>query len=187
MIVAASAHPPSIWIPAKNVHARDVHSALLTCLELRPSQMIHPFQDPYCDFATASIDGSIKMWRYNHQIGTIECLLKLNMVEHSPVLALQYSPDAKTIAAASYDQVTLWNSEHRSSPVARWVGDDRVWNGSYLKQSRRASMGETMSEDGGREDTDHSLSWDADSRRLAFALRNQVRLSSRLGCHDVRD
>ena len=174
IIVAASANPPSLWIPAKNKYARDIHHSLLTCLELRPAQMVYPDQDPHCDFATSSIDGTVKIWRYNDHSASIECLFKLAMAESPPVLGLAYTHDSNAIAAASYDMVTIWNAEKRGPPLAKWEGDGNSWGGAFLKRHRQRSQGETMSEDGGREDTEHSLTFDAESRKLAFALGNQV-------------
>ena len=180
MVVAAAAHPPSLWIPTKNVYARDVHGALLTCLELRPVSMVHPDQDPFCDFATASVDGTAKIWRYRDQSATIECLFKLSMADSPPVFGLSYTPDGHAVAGASYEKVTLWNAEKRGPPLAKWEGDEHTWAGTHLRRQRRISEGETMSEDGIREDMEHSLTWDADSRKLAFALGNQVCLARQL-------
>jgi WD40 repeat protein len=174
IIVAVSATPPTLWIPAKNVYARDIHTGPVTCLDLRPDQMVHPDRDPYCDFATASIDGTVKIWRYSDHSASIECLFKLYMNNSAPVLGLSYTPDSHAIAAASYDKVFLWNAEKRGPPLAKWQGDESTWGGAYLKRQRRISQGETMSEDGAREDTGHSLTWNAESRKLAFALGNQV-------------
>ncbi len=174
IIVAASADPPALWIPAKNVFARDIHSALLTCLDLRPGQMVHPDQDPFCDFATSSVDGTVKMWRYSDHSASIECLFKLSMADPVPVLGLSYTPDGHAMAAASYDKVVLWSAEKRGPPLSKWEGCENNWGGAYLKRQRRVSQGEMMSEDGTREDTEHSLTWDAESRKLAFALGNQV-------------
>jgi WD40 repeat protein len=179
IIVAASASPASLWIPAKNLYARDIHHALLTCLELRPGQMVYPDQDPHCDFATSSLDGTVKIWRYNDHASTIECLFKLAMAESPPILGLAYTPDSNAIAAASYDKVTIWNAEKRGLPLAKWQGDENTWGGAHLNRQRRRSQCETMSEDGGgRDDTEHSLTFDAESRKLAFALGNQVRFLS---------
>lgn len=176
IVVAASASPPSLWIPARNAYARDIHSSILTCLELRPGQMVHPDRDPYCEFATSSVDGTVKIWRYSDHSATIECLFKLCIADSPPVLGISYTPDGQAMAAASYDKVTLWNAEKRGPPLAKWEGHENNWAGAHMKRQRRISQGETMSEDGGREDAEHSLTWDAESRKLAFALGNQVRL-----------
>ncbi len=174
VIVAASASPPMLWIPAKNVHARDIHSAPITCLDLRPGQIVHPDQDPYCEFATCSLDGNVKIWRYSDHSASIECLFKLSMSETAPILGLSYTPDGHAVAAASYDKVFLWKADKRSPALAKWEGDGDNWGGACLKRQRRVSQGETMSEDGAREETGHSLTWDAEGRKLAFALGNQV-------------
>jgi WD40 repeat protein len=174
IVVAASANPPALWIPAKNVYARDIHTGLLTSLDLRPGQMVYPDRDSYCEFATSSVDGTVKVWRYNDDSASIECLFKLLMGDATPVMGLSYTPDGHAVAAASYGKVVLWNAEKRGPPLAKWEGNENNWGGAYLKRRRRVSQGETMSEDGGREDTEHSLTWDAESRKLAFALGNQV-------------
>jgi WD40 repeat protein len=174
IIVAACASPPMLWVPAKNIYARDIHNGAITSLDLRPTQMVHPDRTPHCDFATCSVDGSVKIWRYSDHAGTIECVFKLCMTDSAPVLGLAYTPDGHALAAASYNRVLLWKAEKRGPPVAKWEGAEDSWGGSYLKRQRRVSQGETMSEDGAREDTGHSLTWDADSRKLAFALGNQV-------------
>ena len=178
VVVAASSTPPTLWIPAKNVYARDVHSGPVTCLDFRPGQIVHPDRDLYCDFATSSLDGSVKIWRYSDHSASVECLLKLRMVDSAPVLGLSYTPDGHAIAAASYDKVLLWNTEKRGPLLAKWEGTENIWGGAYLKRRRRLSQGETMSEDGVKEDAGHSLTWDVDGRRLAFALGNQVMIFS---------
>ncbi|ERF74192.1 hypothetical protein EPUS_03382 [Endocarpon pusillum Z07020] len=174
IIIAASASPAMLWIPTKNVQARNIHSAPITCLDLRPGQIVHPDQDPYCEFATCSLDGSVKIWRYSDHSASIECLFKLSMTETAPILGLSYTPDGHAVAAASYDKVVLWRADKRSPALAKWKGNEANWGGAYLKRQRRVSQGETMSEDGAREETGHSLTWDAESRKLAFALGNQV-------------
>lgn len=174
IIVAACASPPMLWVPAKNVYARDIHNGAVTCLDLRPGQVVHPDRAPYCDFATCSVDGSVKIWRYSDHPASIECLFKLSMIDTVPVLGLSYTPDGHAMAAASYNKVVLWNAEKRGPPLAKWEGNENTWGGAYLKRQRRVSLGETMSEDGVREDAGHSLTWDAESRKLAFALGNQV-------------
>lgn len=174
IIITASANPPALWIPSRNVYARNIHTALLTCLDIRPGQTVHPDQDPCCDFATSSLDGAVKIWRYIDRSASIECMFKLSMAESMPVLGLVYAPDGQSMAAASYDRVVLWNAEKRGPALAKWEGHENNWGGAYLKSHRRMSQGETMSEDGVREDIEHSLTWDAESRKLAFALGNQV-------------
>lgn len=185
IVIAASANPPALWIPSKNVYARDIHKALLTCLDVRPRQMVHPDQDPCFDFATSSLDGTVKIWRYNDHSASIDCLFKLSMADFMPVMVLAYTPDGHALAAASYDRVVLWNAEKRGPPLAKWEGHEPNWGGSYLRRQRRISHGETMSEDGVREDIEHSLTWDAESEKLGFALGNQVRAtSSTPSCHN---
>lgn len=174
IIVAASADPPALWIPAKNIFARDIHNQLLTSLDLRPVQPAHPDRDPYCDFATSSLDGTVKIWRYSDPSVSIECLFKLCIADSGPVMGLSYAPDGQSIAAASYDKVVLWNAEKRAPPIAKWEGHESDWGGAYLMRKRLRAQGETVSEDGAREDTEHSLTWDAEGRRLALALGNQV-------------
>lgn len=174
IIVAASSESSMLWVPTKNAYARGIHNGAMTCLELRPGQMMHPDRDTYCDFATSSVDGTVKIWRYNDQFATIECQFKLSLADAVPILGMAYTPDGQALAAASYDKVVLWKAENRGPSLAKWEGDENSWGGAYLKRHRRVSQGETMSEDGGREDTDHWLAWDAESSRLAFALGNQV-------------
>ena len=178
IIIAASAHPPHIWIPTKDVYVKDVHSASLTCLELRPNPANRPSQEPSCDFVTSSIDGTIKMWRYHDRAALVECLFRLPMVAALPVLALAWPPHASALAAASYDTVILFDAEKRAPCIEKWHGQEDVWAGARIRAQRQLVLqGETMSEDGVREDTEHALAWRPDGRTLAFALGSQVQAS----------
>ena len=102
--------------------------------------------------------------------------MKLSMGQTSPVLALSYSSDGFYMAGASYDQVKIWNAERRGPPVAQWDGQGTAWHGASLKLHDVAGNREVESDDGNRQDPDpdHSLSWDADSKKLALGLGNQV-------------
>src|SRR5439155_219467 len=92
---------------------------------------------------------------------------------------LSYSPDGFYIAGASYDQIKVWKADSGVQPVAQWDGHDSHWRGTMLKLRNEDVKGDIRSPSDGQQDfdADHSLSWDADSKKLAFGLGNQVSAS----------
>lgn len=186
--IAATSENATLWIPTRDIVQRDVHAAPITGLELRPVPMVHPNQHAIHDFITASLDGTVKVWRYNDQIRDISCLFKLAMGggSESPILAVKFSPDGSYIAAASYNQLKIWDSNTGGVPVATWDSNNMPelgWKGQQEKESRlnrpngiTTDKNENMDAD--EADLEHSLSWDAEGKRIAFGLGQQLALVS---------
>ena len=181
VVIAAAAETANIWVLEADVLMKHAHQAAVTGLELRPNQMIHPGQASAHEFATSSEDNTIKIWRFDNTSNQVESLFKVHMGLSSPVMTLSYSPDGFYIAGASYDQIKIWKAESGIQPIAQWDGQDSGWHGSSLKQRDQDANGDIRSASEGQQefDADHSLSWDADSKKLAFGLGNQVSAS----CH----
>jgi WD40 repeat protein len=155
---------------------KQVHQAFITGLELRPNQAVHPSQTSVHEFATSSMDNTIKVWRFDSINNKFESLFKVHMGLSSPVMTLSYSPDGFYVAGASYDQIKIWKAESGVQPIAHWDGQGSDWHGTTLKLRDQDANGDVRStSDGQLEfDADHSLNWDADSKKLAFGLGNQV-------------
>ena len=177
VVIAAAAETANVWVPSADVLMKHAHQAIITGLELRPTQMIHPSQPPGHEFATSSMDNTIKIWRFDITSNQVQALFKVHMGLSSPVMTLSYSPDGFYVAGASYDQIKIWKAESGVQPIAQWDGKDSDWRGTSLKLRDQDANGDLRSaSDSPQElDADHSLSWDANSKKLAFGLGNQVR------------
>ena len=177
VVIAAAAETANIWVPSADVLMKHAHQAIITGLELRPNQVIHPSQASAHEFATSSMDNTIKIWRFDNTNNQVEALFKVHMGLSSPVMTLSYSPDGFYIAGASYDQIKIWKAESGVQTIAQWDGQDSDWRGTSLKLRDQDSNRDIRSVSDGQQDfdADHSLSWDADSKKLAFGLGHQVR------------
>lgn len=176
ILVAASADAGSLWMPAQNLLKRGAHDAPITGLELRPRLPGSYSVSLKQEFATSSMDGTVKIWRFDADANSIVSVCKLIIGHASPVMTLSYSPDGFCLAGASYDTIRIWNAEHTYTHMATWKGDPNTWSGSRLRDDDMMSIGGASSVNGDNLQTsaDHSMSWDADSRKLAFGLGFQV-------------
>ncbi|KIW16181.1 hypothetical protein PV08_06232 [Exophiala spinifera] len=176
-LVAASAETGSIWLPVQNLIKKSAHEAAITGLEIRP-RLGSATPSLKQDFATSSMDGTIKVWRWDQESNYIMSICKLIIGYASPVMALSYSPDGFCLAGASYDTIRIWNAEHAYNHMATWKGEAETWGGGRLRDDDMVSLGGASSINGEtiQANTDHSLSWDVDSKKLAFGLGAQVRL-----------
>ncbi|KIW24919.1 hypothetical protein, variant [Cladophialophora immunda] len=178
ILVAASAETGSVWMPAQNVLKRGAHDTPITGLELRP-RLTSTFNPSWKqEFATSSMDGTIKVWQYDRESNSITSVCKLIIGHGSPIMALSYSPDGFCLAGASYDAARIWNAEHGHNLMATWKDEQNLWRGSQLKDDDMMSTGGISSVNGDTMQTssDHALIWDGQSRRLAFGLGSQVAL-----------
>ena len=177
ILIAASADTGSLWMPAQNLSRRGAHDAPITCLELRP-RLSNGFSHTWkAEFATSSMDGTVRVWRYDEDNNAIDSVCKLIIGHGSPVMAVAYSPDGFCLAGASYDIVRIWNAEHGHNHMATWKDDSGLWDGSKLKDDDMISLGgrSSVNGDASQPSTDHTLKWDASSMKLAFGLASQVR------------
>lgn len=177
MLVAASAESGSLWLPAQNLIKKGAHDTAITALELRP-RLANAVNSSKQEFATSSVDGTIKVWRYEVDNSSIVSICKLVIGHASPVMTLSYSPDGFCLAGASYDTIRIWNAEHGHNHMATWKDEQNRWNGSKLRDDDMMSVGGRSSINGDvlQTSADHSLTWDAESKKLAFGLGSQVRV-----------
>lgn len=92
-------------------------------------------------------------------------------------MALSFTPDGYLVAAASYNKILIWRAEEGGLPKACWVGEKGRWRGGgAVTRTEKSEPGGDGRSDEGEEDVgqDHSLSWDADGAKVAFALGSQV-------------
>ena len=176
--IAASADSARIWIPSKDVYQHQAHHAPITGLELRPTRIDHPRQSLPHEFATSSMDNTIKIWRFADRESTLSCVYKVSMGQSSPAMALAFSPDGTRFAGASYDRVHIWDAAKGSQPLATWL-NSATWQGERLKQDDLATDDGMRSDDGEKRITvNHILSWDSDNERLTFGLGRQIAVIS---------
>ena len=177
MLVSASAETSTLWLPAQNLFRTGAHDAPITGLEFRPRTFAYASKS---EFATSSMDGTLKVWRYEEDSSSIISICKVIIGHGSPMMALAYSPDGFCLAGASYDTVRIWNAEHGHNHMATWVDEQNSWNGLKLKDDDMASLGgmSSMNGDATQPSADHTLIWDGDSKRVAFGLGSQVRLGN---------
>ncbi|KIW96269.1 uncharacterized protein Z519_03337 [Cladophialophora bantiana CBS 173.52] len=178
MLVVASAETGTLWMPAQNIVKRGAHDTPITGLELRPRVSGTLNSSWRQEFATSSMDGTIKVWKCDGETTSIISICKLIIGHGSPVMALSYSPDGFCLAGASYDVARIWNAEHGHNLMATWKDEQNMWKGSKLKDDDMMSMGGISSVNGDTIQTssEHTLVWDGQSKRLAFGLGSQVAL-----------
>jgi WD40 repeat protein len=182
-LVAASAENGTIWLPAQNVFKRSAHDGPITGLELRPRPASFSSSSKL-EFATSSMDGTIKIWRLDEESRSIFSVCKVIIGHGSPIMALAYSPDGFCLAGASYDTVKIWNAEHGHNHMATWKDEQNSWSGARLRDDDMMSLGGRSSINGDTPPTtaDHALAWASDSRTLGFGLGSQVSSVTQFNC-----
>ena len=175
LLVAASSETGRIWLPDRDIR-KEAHQAAITGLQIRPQPLNGRPALSTNEFATSSEDGTIKIWQYDRAINNVNTVSKLTLGFPHLLKALSYSPDGFCLAGASYGIVRIWNAEHGYNQMANWEGDEVLWKGNSLKDDDLVSNGamSSINGEGAGSGTDHSLSWDSDSKKLAFALGSQV-------------
>ncbi|MCJ1403411.1 hypothetical protein MMC11_006634 [Xylographa trunciseda] len=144
------------------------HDAEITGLVYQPlsNPTTFPESSPRL-LATASTDGSIKIWDARRPFDLVQ---SFGLGSASPALAMSFTPDGYLVAAASWDKVLFWKAEGGGMPTATWRGKDGEWQ-IGLDHHMNGINGED--EDELRMDT-HSLSWDAHGKKLAYGLKDQI-------------
>jgi WD40 repeat protein len=175
LVVAASSTTGRIWLPDIN-RIHDAHQAPITGLQVRPNPGGGFGALSTTEFATCSMDGTIKAWKLMKD--KAPTLLNVMNLDHSqPFKALSYSPDGFCLAGASYADIRIWNAEHGYHQMATWQGSEPAWNARALTEEDNVSNGGVSSINGDTSAAaDHSLAWDAHSMKLAYALGPQVRV-----------
>ena len=175
LLVAASSESGRIWLPSKDIMKSEAHQAAVTGLQIRPAPATGAGQLSTSEFATSSEDGTIKVWRVNQANNSIDQLAKLSFGRPLLLKALAYSPDGFCLAGASNAGVRIWNAEHGYIQMASWQGSEE-WKGNNLRDEDLMSNGamSSINGDGSGGALDYSLTWDLDSKKLAFGLGAQV-------------
>lgn len=175
-IIAAAADTASLWAPDRNLMQKGVHNEAISGLEIRPRRQ--PSNGAYreLEFATSSLDGTIKIWQMGHSSAGFSCLHVLQLEPTSPLMSISYAPDGFCLAGASYNIARIWNAEYNYNLMASWDGQEPDWRGSHIRDEDLASAGgrSSVNGDGGPTSPDHALAWHPDSKKLAFGLGSQV-------------
>ena len=159
LAVAASSATASFWIPTHDMRLDDAHQGDITAIELRA-----PPQSPVI-LASCSTDDTVKIWHIDLETKRFECIHRLFLGPSIPALAGSFSPDGYALAAASKDQLYIWNAERGGSAMATWA----------VPNSEKAKGGAVNGQNGAAESfPDRSLSWDTDGKKLAFGVGHQV-------------
>lgn len=144
------------------------HETDITALAYQPVTNLsaYPASAPRL-LATSSLDGSIKVWDAKRPFNLLHTLSLGHM---APAIAMSFTPDGYLVAAANWNRVLIWNAEAGGLPKAASKGvldklpNDMLTNGS----------GANEEEDDLGGDANCSLSWDAESGKLALGFGNQV-------------
>ncbi|KAH0843510.1 hypothetical protein FOPE_08551 [Fonsecaea pedrosoi] len=177
ILFAASADTGTLWMPAQNVFRRGAHDSPITGLEIRHHIPGTSLPASRHEFATSSMDGTIKVWQYDVMSNSLTSVCKLIIGHGSPIMTLSYSPDGFCLAGASYDAARIWNAEHSHNLMATWKDEQNLWKGAQLKDDDILSTCNSASVDLDTiHPTYHTLAWDGQSKRLAFGLGSQVAL-----------
>ena len=155
---------------SNTLHTITAHGSELTALAYRPvnNMSAYPPSAPRL-LATSSIDGSIKVWDAKRPFTLIHTL---SLGHAAPAIALSFTPDGYLIAAANWNRVLIWNAEAGGLPKATWKGASRKLPNGMLSNGNGASEEDDDDDLGGNSNC--SMSWDAESGKLALGLRNHV-------------
>ena len=160
------------------------HQSDITALAYQPVTNLsaYPANAPRL-LATSSLDGSIKIWDAKRPFNLIHALLP---GQAAPTIAMSFTPDGYLVAAANWNRVLIWSAEAGGLPKATWKGVLGEFSNGMLTNGNGASD----EEDDLGEDMNCSLSWDAESGKLALGFGSHVSIrlpsQSRADKADVR-
>ena len=148
--------------------ATSAHEEDITALEYRPmSSFLSVTPSSRCLLATSALDGKIKLWDVQKPF---DIVTTLELGRETPPMAICFPPDGHLVAAANWNRILIWDPEYSTTPKACWRGEPGQWQGL-------AANGLDQDSGIGEEDEQipqHSLSWNVESGKLAYGLRNQV-------------
>ena len=149
-------------------HTVIAHESEITALAYQPVTNLSAYSaDAPRLLATSSLDGSIKVWDAKRPLNLIHTL---SLGHGAPALAMSFTPDGYLVAAANWNRVLIWNAEAGGMPKATWKGaSSRLPNGMLINGNGASEEDDDL---GG--DVDCSLSWDAESGKLALGLGSNV-------------
>ena len=144
------------------------HESEITALAYQPVTNLsaYPANAPRL-LATASLDGSIKVWDAKQPFNLIHTL---SLGHGAPAIAMSFTPDGYLVAAANWNRVLIWNAEVGGVPKATWKGVPSKFSNGMFTNGNGAS--EDDDDFGG--DANRSMSWDAESGKLALGLGSDV-------------
>ena len=144
------------------VSSTNAHDEEITALEWQPLPSGRTNTGPRL-LATSSLDGTVRIWGGREPWSLLHTL---SLGHINPVMAMAFSTDGTAIAAVSYGRILVWNAREGGTPKA-------VWNGKMLEEARTVN-GNTAAANGDSDADIHSLSWDADSSKIAYTVNRQV-------------
>ena len=142
------------------------HESEITALAYRPvtNASAYAASAPRL-LATSSMDGSIKIWDAKQPFNLIHTLSLGHAV---PAIAMSFTPDGYLVAAANWTRGLIWNAEVGGLPKATWKGvSGKSPNGTFVN-------GAYDEDDFLGGNADCSLSWDAESGKLALGNGSHV-------------
>ncbi|KAF6221407.1 hypothetical protein HO133_002262 [Letharia lupina] len=154
--------------PSDTLHTITAHESEITALAYQPVTNLsaYPASAPRL-LATSSLDGSIKVWDAKRPFDLVHTL---SLGHAAPAIAMSFTPDGYLVAAANWNRVLIWNAEAGGLPKATWKGVLGKFPNGMLTNGNGAS--EEEDDFGG--DANSSLSWDAESGKLALGIGNKV-------------
>ncbi|KAK1147664.1 hypothetical protein N8T08_001008 [Aspergillus melleus] len=168
--VAASSCDAAFWVPTHDMHLDQVHDGDITSIELKPNASDPSQPNQPLVLASASTDDTVKIWHIDLESKRFECVHRLVLGASSPALASGFSPDGYALAAASKDQLFIWNAQRGGPPLATWTIP-----GTQETKKEEEHSPVTNGHNGSADSApDRSLAWDTDSKRLAFGFGKQM-------------
>ncbi|RAL09636.1 WD40 repeat domain-containing protein [Aspergillus homomorphus CBS 101889] len=167
--VAASSANAALWVPTHDIHLENAHEGDITAIEIKPNREQSSVM-PTLFMASSSTDDTVKVWQINLESKRFECIHQLSLGPSSPALAASFSPDGYALAAASKDNLVIWNAQRGGTAMAAWKAPGRE-----QRKVEDESGGPVNGHNGTAEPVlDRSLAWDTDGKRLAFGFGNQL-------------
>lgn len=154
---------------SSELHQTEAHDAEITALVFQPVSPVssRSFSSPRL-LVTSSLDATIKIWDARHPFTIVHVL---SLGHSAPALAVAFTPDGHLLAAAHWHRIMIWNAKDGGWPKAAWRGELTKWQTLANGVDKDSGIGE---ED---DVSTHSLSWDADGKKLAYGLGSQVRIA----------
>ena len=159
-----------------NFHSTLAHDGEITAMAYQP--LPNPDHLPENNpriLATAATDGSIKLW---DALRPFEIVHTLDLGGSSPVLAMSFTPDGYLVAAASRSKILFWNAEIGGLPRASWTGKGVIWQPAITNGEIQTNGSATAEDDDAEmtddDDSTHTLSWDANGRKVAYGVKDNV-------------
>ena len=153
------------------------HDSEITALAFQPlsNEAAYTAERPRL-LATSCADGSINVWDATRPF---QIMYILSLGASTSALAISFTPDGFLFGAGSRNKIMVWNAEEGGSLKAVWSKiTDNAWH-----TLRQHSDGDVVMSNGingeadspSRADTPiHSMSWDADGRKLAYTAKDMV-------------